>query len=97
MSGSALPRPNRCQTASDTTTIRTSVRTRDRLRAIAAERGLPLGDALDLLVDAYDESRFWDRVDDDFAGLRRDPVGSAAYDDERAVWDAVLGDGLGDR
>lgn len=83
--------------ASDTTTLRASLRTRDRLRAIAAERGLPLGDALDLVVDAYDEGRFWDRVDDDFTSLRRDPVASAAYDDERAAWDAVLADGLTDR
>ena len=80
--------------AMDSTTIRTTRRTRDRLRAIAAERGLPLGDALDLVVDAYDEQRFWDRVDDDFAKLRRDPAASAAYDEERAVWDTVLADGL---
>lgn len=40
-------------------------------------------DALDLVVDAFEEQRFWDRVDDDFAKLRADPEASAAYDAER--------------
>lgn len=80
--------------APDTTTIRASIRTRNRLRAIAQERGLPLTDALELVVDAFDESRFWDRVDRDFEALRGDPAASAAYDEERLAWDAVLADGL---
>lgn len=80
--------------AAASTTIRTSTGTRERLRAIADERGMALTEALDLVVDAFDESRFWDSVDAGFAALRDDPVASADYDRELREWDAVLADGL---
>jgi hypothetical protein len=80
--------------ATDSTTIRTSTRTRERLRAIAEERGLALTEALDLVVETFDEGRFWDRVNDEFSALRADVPAAAEYDRERIEWDAVLGDGL---
>jgi predicted DNA-binding protein len=41
--------------AADTTTIRVSTRTRDRLKALATSRGEPAGDVVAKLVDAADE------------------------------------------
>jgi predicted DNA-binding protein len=41
--------------ATDTTTIRVSTHTRDRLKALASRRGEPAGDVIAELVDAADE------------------------------------------
>lgn len=77
-----------------TTTVRVSVRTRERLAAIAREDfgGISQEAALNRLI-AEHEMR---QVHTAYARLRDDPVAWAEYQRELAVTDASSGDGVGD-
>lgn len=63
----------------DTTTIRVSARTRDRLRILAARRGEPAGEVVAKLVNAADEDAMLAEIAADFERLAGDPAGLAAY------------------
>lgn len=63
----------------DTTTIRVSARTRDRLKILAARRGEPAGEVVAKLVSAADEEAMLDEVAAGFEQLARDPAALAAY------------------
>jgi predicted DNA-binding protein len=65
--------------ATDTTTIRVSTRTRDRLKALATRRGEPAGDVIAELVDAADEEALLAEVEASFERLAADPDALAAY------------------
>ena len=65
--------------ATDTTTIRVSTRTRDRLKALAIRRGEPAGDVVAELVDAADEEVLLAEVEVFFERLAADPDALAAY------------------
>lgn len=65
--------------ATDTTTIRVSTRTRDRLKALAARRGEPAGDVIAELVDAADEEVLLAGIEASFERLAADPDALAAY------------------
>jgi predicted DNA-binding protein len=65
--------------ATDTTTIRVSTRTRDRLKALATRRGEPAGDVIAELVDAADEEALLAEVEGFFERLAADPDALAAY------------------
>ena len=75
-----------------TTTIKVDAQVRDRLRALARDRGITLNQLLDsLLRDREREERF--------EGLRRDiaatsPEDRASYAEELEAWDVTLADGL---
>lgn len=65
--------------AIDTTTIRVSTRTRDRLKALAARRGEPASEVVAQLVDAADEEAMLAEVEASFERLAKDPEALAAY------------------
>ena len=65
--------------AADTTTIRVSIRTRDRLKALAARRGEAAGDVVAKLVDVADEDALLAEIEDSFDRLAEDPTALAAY------------------
>jgi 23S rRNA U2552 (ribose-2'-O)-methylase RlmE/FtsJ len=65
--------------ATDTTTIRISTRTRDRLKALAARRGEPAGEVVAKLVGAADEEAMLAEVAAGFEKLAGDPETLAAY------------------
>jgi len=68
----------------DTTTIRVSTRTRDRLKILAARRGEPAGEVVAKLVSAADEEAMLEEIATGFERLARDPAALAAYRAETA-------------
>jgi hypothetical protein len=63
----------------DTTTIRVSAHTRDRLKVLAARRGEPAGEVVAKLVNAADEEAMLAEIATGFERLARDPAALAAY------------------
>lgn len=63
----------------DTTTIRVSAGTRDRLKILAARRGESAGEVVAKLVNAADEEAMLTEVAASFERLAGDPAALAAY------------------
>lgn len=68
----------------ETTTIRVSVRTRDRLRGLAARRGERAGDVVANLVDAADDDALLVEAAAGFERIAADPVLLTGYREEAA-------------
>jgi 23S rRNA U2552 (ribose-2'-O)-methylase RlmE/FtsJ len=65
--------------ATDTTTIRVQVETRDRLNSLAARRGEPAGEVVAKLVSAADEDTMLAEMAIGFEKLAADPGALSAY------------------
>ena len=78
------------------TTIKVSVRTRDRLKRLADEDRVTMDAELAKTLDSAEEARFWAGVRSDYARLQADPQEWADYVNELADWDHTAGDGLDD-
>jgi predicted DNA-binding protein len=65
--------------ATDTTTIRVPIETRDRLNSLAARRGEPAGDVVAKLVSAADEDAMLAEVAASFEKIAADPEALSAY------------------
>jgi predicted DNA-binding protein len=65
--------------ATDTTTIRVPVETRDRLNSLAARQGEPAGEVVAKLVTAADEEAMLVEIAAGFERLAGDPKALAAY------------------
>ena len=77
-------------------TIRVDARTHETLRRIASEEQRSMGSVSAEAVAHYEKERFWRQLEEDMARLRADPVAWQEYQDEIAIWDATLMDGLED-
>ncbi len=53
-----------------------------------------IGNVIAEALERYDEEQWWADVHAGYARLRADPVASAEYDAEMALWDSTLMDGL---
>ena len=76
------------------TTIRISIETREKLRALTARTGESMGAIVDRAVEEIRRKDFWERTNAAFAALRNDPEAWKAEQEERSAWDATLADGL---
>lgn len=65
--------------ATDTTTIRVPIETRDRLNSLAARRGEPAGEVVAKLVSAADEDAMLAEVAAGFEKIAADPRALSAY------------------
>jgi predicted DNA-binding protein len=65
--------------ATDTTTIRVPIETRDRLNLLAARRGEPAGEVVAKLVSAADEDAMLAEVAAGFEKIASDPEALSAY------------------
>lgn len=65
--------------SADTTTIRVSTETRDRLNALAIRRGEPAGEVVAKLVNAADEEAMLAEIAIGFEKLAGDPEACSAY------------------
>lgn len=65
--------------ATDTTTIRVPIETRDRLNSLAARRGEPAGEVVAKLVSAADEDAMLLEVAAGFEQLAANPTALSAY------------------
>ena len=80
---------------SDTTTVRISSRTRDRLRELAGLRGAAMSQVLDEAVEAFRRQLFLRSLNEAYREVRQDERAWAEVQEERADWDSTLADGLG--
>jgi hypothetical protein len=69
--------------ATDTTTIRVPIETRDRLNSLAARRGEPAGEVVAKLVGAADEDAMLVEAAAGFEKIADDPEALSAYRAER--------------
>ncbi len=76
------------------TTVRVDTRTREVLREWSMEQHKPIGEIIADLVQQQEQERFWQEMHEDFARLRADADAWQGYQDELAIWDATLLDGL---
>lgn len=81
---------------SDTTTIRVSHRTRERLRELAETRGSAMSRVLDEAVEAYRRELFVRSVNEAYGRIREDANATAEMCEEQSGWDGALLDGLED-
>lgn len=75
-------------------TVRISAKSRDTLRELAARSGQSMQEVLDQAVDHYRREQFWKEANAAFAALRQDPERWQHEQEERALWDNTLMDGI---
>ena len=73
-------------------TVRITTRSRETVRELAHEMGLQQQEVLDLAVEAYRRQVFLREANSAFASLRDNPKAWGAEQEERAAWDAAVGD-----
>ena len=78
------------------TMLRINERTRAALRSLAQERGEPMSQVVEELVEAARTEQFFTAADAAYRRLRSEPEGWSAELDDRDTWESSLGDGLGD-
>lgn len=76
------------------TTVRVSERTHHLLRDLAARTGEPMQAIIERAIEDYRRRRFFEEVNAAYAAERRDPVAWAAEEEDRALWEVTLADGL---
>lgn len=76
------------------TTVRVSARTHHLLRDLAARTGQPMQVIIERAIEDYRRRRFFEEVNAAYATERRDSAAWTAEEEERALWEATLTDGL---
>ena len=76
------------------TNIRVSTQTRDALGELARSAGVSVQEVVDQAIEAYRRERVLNATNAAYAALRADPKAWKEIQEERAAWDATLGDGL---
>ena len=77
-----------------TTTIRVSLKTRDRLHELARRSGVSMQEVVDQALDLYRRQQVLSATNAAYAALRADADAWQTYQAERAEWNATLNDGL---
>jgi len=76
--------------------LRINERTKAALRILANERGEPMGQVVEELVEAARTEQFFASADAAYRRLRSDPDGWDGELSDRGAWESTVGDGLGD-
>ena len=76
------------------TTVRITRDTSDTLSELAEVTGRSKQDVIAAAVEAYSRQLLLDRTNAAYASLRADPTGWEAELEDRARWEATLGDDL---
>jgi len=71
-------------------TVRISLATREKLRALADQSGESMNAVLDQAVEAYRRHRFLEQANDAYAALRNDPEAWHEEQTERIIWKTTL-------
>jgi hypothetical protein len=77
-----------------TTTIRVSLKTRDRLQELARRSGVSMQEVVEQALDLYRRQQLLAATNTAYAALRAEPNAWQTHQAERAEWDATLNDGL---
>lgn len=75
-------------------TIQVAAETRERLKAIARDRGESVGDTVAYLVQLEEDVRWWNDFNASYDALRNDPVAWEEEQSERTLLATTLMDGL---
>jgi hypothetical protein len=75
-------------------TVRISEHTRETLRELAQTEDETMQAVLERAVEEYRRKRFIDNLNAFYAELRNDPEAWKAHEEELALWDGTLADGL---
>lgn len=78
------------------TNIRVDHRTHAQLRELSEQEHKSIGQVVTAAVEKYQQEKFWREMREDFSRLRADPEAWQSYQDEMALWDSTLNDGLED-
>lgn len=76
------------------TTIRVTDETKRRIRELAETTGRQMQDVVGEAISDYERKLFWERTNERFAELRRDPDQWEEIVAEREEWSGTLADGL---
>ena len=79
-----------------TTTIRVTPQVREKLAELSKAEGKTIGQLVQGLVAEHEKRQFFEGLAEDFRRLRSDPEAWAYYQNEIALWDTALMDGLED-
>ena len=79
------------------TTIRIGEQSHRILRRLAEVSGESMQSVAAKAIEEYRRRVFLDRLNEEFAALRRDPVAWKEELEERKAWEATLADGEGNR
>jgi len=77
-------------------TVRVGPKLHATLRALSATEQRSISQVIEEAVDRYQKENFWQAMHDGFARLRANPVAWREYQEEAALWDSTIGDGLDD-
>ena len=75
-------------------TVRITPRSKVALRALARQQGKPMQMILDEAIESYQRDKFLDEVNTAFAALRKNRKAWRKEQEERALWDKAIADGL---
>lgn len=76
------------------TQVRISQETHETLRSLAAELGESMQTVVEKAIQQYQRRRFLEGLDQDFKRLKQDPQAWQEEQEERALWEKTLLDGI---
>lgn len=76
------------------TQVRISDNTRQVLRSLSSQKGESMQEIVEKAVEGYRRRTFLEGLSNDFQALQKDPEAWREEQDERALWDNSLQDGL---
>ncbi len=74
--------------------VRVSENTHQLLRSLSTQEGRPMQDIIDRAIENYRRRAFLEGLSSDFRLLRSDAEAWKEHEEETALWDATLLDGL---
>ena len=75
-------------------TVRIGPELHETLRTLSEAEKRPISQVIATAIDRYQKENFWRAMHEGFARLRADPEAWEDYQNEAALWDSAVGDGL---
>lgn len=77
-----------------TVSVRLPAKTHQKLRELAKKEHKGIGEVVEEAVAVLERERFWQEMERGYAKLRADPEAWKEWQDELALWDSTLMDGI---
>ncbi len=74
--------------------VRVSETTHKALQALSSKEGKTMQDIIDKAIEDYRRKNFLEGLSQDFQALQEDPEAWKEHEEEMALWDNTLQDGL---
>lgn len=79
-----------------TTSIRVEQKTHQRLVDLAKNQRRSMTQIVTEAIEKYERDLFWEQAREGYERMNADPEDRVAFDEELALWDSTLNDGLED-